>query len=399
MQRSGYGYLLSVNPSRYIYPRSSSAPRAPIILPEDILRSVVHQLSPWDDSNHTTLRNLAGLSQVLNHVSTPLLYCSPYSSLDTLAKLRRFLRTLKFSPHLALLVREYKVPREGDLRKIPTKEVKPFWETLARALPRTRNLVILRFCAYPSCPYTTLRLEDCTFPHLRVLNWLALNNSELWGFLERHPNLTSIDLTWPWLDPQNYDRLQQECSRPQILPALKYLCSDLRRLEMFLPNRDVRRIRWRPPLDWEPQITPALMRTLSNIHWMWLDLDVDEQFKDLMPLIGGCLDNLQVLRLGVLWENDDLEGLIQHLPELRRLIFFDEDMSFEDAQEKAHSLFQVGHTNLNHVDIAIEEVFLFHQFCRTIPAVRAHRRIPNGQVNVRYEGTIVLEDDWMELVE
>ncbi|TFK59816.1 hypothetical protein BDN72DRAFT_883835 [Pluteus cervinus] len=301
------------------------------------------------------------------------------------------------SPLHALSVREYIFP--GIL--IPdTSAGKAFWRTLAKAFRCMKGLVKLRFksASYRSMADTLLR--DCTFQNLKVLTWLTTDDGGLCSFLKRHRGLIAIQLVSPWLSSTLYNKLELGTNE-DVLPSLESICTEPTALEVISHGRTIQRLR-----VIRPEIIPSKNRLddLSNVRWMWFDLDAGDVTDMVFEETRGYFRKLEVLRLRIprKCSNAYLTDIIRSFPNLRRLMFWEEEATLNVAHKRAHLLLWTGHQHLQAVDIAIghsDEQNTFHRFCVSPREPPASSQMPGGLIldDVVHEGKYGVKEDWLEL--
>ncbi|TFK70770.1 hypothetical protein BDN72DRAFT_522551 [Pluteus cervinus] len=209
---------------------------------------------------------------------------------------------------------------------------------------------LISFKAYTPSFQTTRSLADevaghCTFPHLQRLRWTCFRNKgRLCQFLQRHPNLRVLIITWPPYYPEIL--LSSEA-----IPNLEYVEGMTGEVEAFLPKRNIQRLSWRSDSDpfVHPSLSPEVHHALCNLRQLALR---GGHWDEVLPGLVKDLQDLEVLQIEWLanWKMDSLVSTIKALSCLRSMIFTDHER-VGDPHLFAFNIFQSCHPKLKHVYI------------------------------------------------
>lgn len=249
------------------------------IFPIELYRPVVNFLV--DD--RPALCRLSLTSGAFKHEAERSLYYKFRSKDIDLHK--AFLTAITLSENHGFLVNTYAFipdqPLDTELRDL-----------MGLALKAMKNLKLLTFrpLSRSRMVAVTDLLSNCTF-QLTHFDWVHPETKAFYlvPFLESQVALRSIHM--------NSDFNSMEAIRFNALPDLNQVGGDEKILELLLPGRSVRKVRWRPRHGPASEPSAVLLGSLRSVRLLALP---PPYARPLLPILASYLENLEVLKLIVL---------------------------------------------------------------------------------------------------
>ncbi|KIM35757.1 hypothetical protein M413DRAFT_32222 [Hebeloma cylindrosporum] len=273
------------------------------MLPLELLRPIIEQV---DDTDAHTICSLLFTCKLFQHEAERRLYHTPNpaspSNLRSPSTHVAFLSTIIKNQRLASLVHTY------TLNDVVSYGENPLWDLVKGGLRAMVNLKVLRFRAFAGEPCAEI-LDGCAF-RLERLHWGSHSDevTMMRSVLPQQPNLRELYIECTSRTVEGYlsdcgaagttgegrNRFQSFFPADGCCPNLHWLGGNRTTMELFLPNRDIRKVSWVPGLD-------------------------DANDDPLPELVVRALGRVETLSFGGYFTRPPLTSLIDHLRELRVL--------------------------------------------------------------------------------